>query len=580
MRDGLPDVNLHDLFEDHRGRLWAATRAHGFFLFTADDSHAAPVVVRTYAERDGLATMWVAQLFETSDHRFWVATNRGVAEFFPEAGERERKFKIYTQRSGLLYYGVNMVNEDAGGNLWLGSDAGAMKLARDGFISYGEQDGLLSVFATFGDRAGRVCFRAAIFGDEHGSVFEGAKSDLWHPLTNFHTRYGRFDGRSFTWLKPNLIKETQLGWVGEMVTLQARNGEWWLGTGQGVYRFPASDNFATLKRARPLAVYTIKEGLTASQVFRLFEDSRGGIWASAILPNGFARWDRDGGTWHDFSNAPGLPSPKDDLARSFGEDRDGNVWVGFNTGAARYGDGGFTFFNTTDGLPPGSVMNFHTDRQGRLWITSARSGLIRVDDPGAQRPVFINYTTAQGLSSNSTETVVEDLNGYIYVSTGRGPDRLDPATGHVKHYTTAEGLAPGRVLAAFRDATGTLWFGTAKGLSRFVPRTDARPVAPPPILITGLSVASEQQTISALGETEVILPNLAADRNQLQINFVGLSFAPGEVLRYQYRLEGSDADWSAQWRRRTRRATLFHCSHLARVRRGHGRYRVGHQSTA
>jgi len=40
-------------------------------------------------------------------------------------------------------------------------------------------------------------------------------------------------------------------------------------------------------------------------------------------------------------------------------------------------------------------------------------------------------------------------------------------------------------------------------------------------------------------------PDFAPDQNQLQIDFVGLSFASGDVLRYQYRLNGADADWSA-----------------------------------
>ena len=43
----------------------------------------------------------------------------------------------------------------------------------------------------------------------------------------------------------------------------------------------------------PLAVYTTRDGLTAQQVFRLFEDSRGNIWISVIHPsaNGLGRWD-------------------------------------------------------------------------------------------------------------------------------------------------------------------------------------------------------------------------------------------------------------------------------------------------
>jgi two-component sensor histidine kinase len=113
----------------------------------------------------------------------------------------------------------------------------------------------------------------------------------------------------------------------------------------------------------------------------------------------------------------------------------------------------------------------------------------------------------------------------------------------VKHFTTADGLAAGDFLAAFCDQGGTLWFGTQKGLSRFTPEADS-PVTPPPILVTGLLVAGERHRVSALGETEIKLPDLAAAQNQLQIDFVALGFAPGEVLQYQYRFEGVDSDWS------------------------------------
>ncbi|MGI8734180.1 MAG: ligand-binding sensor domain-containing protein [Pyrinomonadaceae bacterium] len=551
-RDGLPDNQIHDLFEDHRGQLWAGTRGHGFFRFTADQTHAPPSVNFTFAVRDLEQSEWINELFETSDHKLWAATANGLIEFIPDGDDQGRRYRHYTRKNGLSDQGITALNEDMGGNLWLGGEVGAMKLARVGFISYGEQDGLLTVAAIFGDRTGGTCFRAGLSGDERKTVFEGAQPNFPRPLENRHTRYGRFDGRSFTWLKPDVLTPVQLGWVGEGVTLQARNGEWWLGGGLGLYRFPATDNFAQLKHARPIAVYTTKDGLTSPQVFRLFEDSRGNIWVSTIaVQNGLARWDRASETWHDLANTPGLPLPKDDLARAFGEDSAGNLWIGFNGGAARYRDGSFTFITAKDGLPPGGVMNFHTDRNAHLWLASARSGLIRVDDPGAERPVFINYTTAHGLSSDRTEAITEDLSGRIYIGTGRGLDRLDPATGRFKHFTTADGLAPGNVMAAFRDRDGVLWFGTWNGLSRLAPGADDEQSQPPPILITALTVAGKRQSVSALGDTEISLPDLAADSNQLQIDFVALSFAPGEVLRYQYQLEGSDSEWSVPAEQRT-----------------------------
>src|SRR4029077_11713171 len=152
-------------------------------------------------------------------------------------------------------------------------------------------------------------------------------------------------------LKPP-IKDSDIGWVGEMVTLEARNGEWWLGTGKGIYRF-APQEFKHLRSAKPIAIYDVKKGLTANQVFRLFEDSHGDIWVSAILPNGLGRWDRATETLHDLTTSAGLPSGRDDLARCFGEDRYGNVWVGFSSALARYKDGNFTVFRQEDGLPAG-----------------------------------------------------------------------------------------------------------------------------------------------------------------------------------------------------------------------------------
>jgi signal transduction histidine kinase len=70
-------------------------------------------------------------------------------------------------------------------------------------------------------------------------------------------------------------------------------------------------------------------------------------------------------------------------------------------------------------------------------------------------------------------------------------------------------------------------------------------------LLTGLRIAGSPRSVSALGATQVSLPDLKATENHLQIDFVGLSFVPGETLRYRYRLEGADADWSPPTELRT-----------------------------
>src|SRR5262249_10015469 len=97
---------------------------------------------------------------------------------------------------------------------------------------------------------------------------------------------------------------------------------------------------------------------------------------------------------------------------------------------------------------------------------------------------------------------------------------------------------------ALRDRDGALWFGTLQGVSRLVPQPE-QPSPPPPILINELRVGGELRPISALGEAAVSGLTLDASQNHLRIGFFGLSFGPGGTLRYQYKLEGANADWSA-----------------------------------
>jgi len=120
----------------------------------------------------------------------------------------------------------------------------------------------------------------------------------------------------------------------------------------------------------------------------------------------------------------------------------------------------------------------------------------------------------------------------------------------VKHFTTADGLASGEVNVAGRDRDGALWFGTLLGLSRLIPEPD-RPDSAPPVFITGIQVRGIPQPLAEFGATNVRQLALRPNQNQVRLDFVGLGFAPGELLRYQYRLEGADRDWSPPTDQRT-----------------------------
>jgi ligand-binding sensor domain-containing protein/two-component sensor histidine kinase len=569
MREGLPDYVLHDLLIDHQGQLWVGARNAGFFRLAFNETHSIPSVAFNLRPRDFGQSEWINQLLETSDNKLWAATARGLLEFIPGGDAEGRLYHVYHLQNGLSDESIVALGEDTGGNLWLGSGngAGAMKLAHHGFVTYDGQDGIKRVGAIFPDRAGGVCFRGYVLGDKHASIFDGGKVDLFNQSQlTYYPRFGRFDGHSLTWFTPDALKGKDLGWVDEGVTLQARqNGEWWMAN--GLYQFPATDDFTQLKSARPLVDFGKDKLLSGRQIWRLFEDSQGRIWISVVdaAGNGLALWERQTHTLRDLTTTANLPSFHDELARSFAEDRAGNIWIGFNAGLARYRNGTFTFLSSRDGLPPGAIVDIYLDHEGRLWLASARSGLVRVEDSTAEHPAFTNFTTEQGLSGNVTLALTEDRYGRIYIGTGQGLDQFNPVTNRVKHYTSADGLAAGTIASLFTASDGSLWIGTSEGLSRFQPEPEHLST-PPPVLFMGLKVGSAPQNISALGESELRIPDLPASASQLQIDFVGLAFAPGESLHYQYLLEGADRDWSAPT---TQRSVTY-----ARLASGHYRFLV------
>ncbi len=519
------------LLEDHEGRIWVGTRG-GLVSLEVPAAPGGPRRMRVRGAADGLAGVRIESLLETSDGTLWVGTTRGLVRRSAGESPDGHEFESYTLAQGLSARTVGALAEDRDGNLWVGTfGSGAMKVARNGFTTYTDADGVPQTSALVETRAGELC------------VVHGSESGL---------DIARFDGRRFTRIRPAWPAAiTYFGWGRGQIAAEDGSGEWWIATGQGLCRFSSVGRVEQLGGARPVRVYTTRDGLAGSNVFRVFTDSRGDVWIGTIGPgneDGLALLDRATGRVRAFTAADGLPAHP--VPTALGEAPDGDIWIGlFHGGLARWRGRRFTVFGPEAGVT-GNVREIYVDSKRRLWIGTS-DGLLRLDDPTRDHPVFVRYDASGGLSSSDVAAIVEDGWGRIYAATGRGIDRFEPqpaGLGRIKHYTTADGIAAGELQLALRDRTGALWFSTPLGVSRLVPTLD-RPRAPPPVLVTGLAVGGVPQPISDLGQTAV--SGLLLRRSPLRIDFVGLDFSPGEALRYQYKLEGADRDWSAMTNQRS-----------------------------
>jgi hypothetical protein len=296
-----------------------------------------------------------------------------------------------------------------------------------------------------------------------------------------------------------------------------------------------------LKGKTPERIYSVRDGLPNATILRIFQDSRGDIWAGAA--DGLGHWSRTTGRWQGFRTADLIPGAAGTSAvHSFAEDSSGDVWAGLYTGGlVRCRGTGYKLL--VRGVPGGAINSLLSDRQRRLWIGSSQGGVGRIDNPAADEPRIRRHGLEQGLSSEHVFSLVEDDWGRIYVAGGRGVDRLDPKTATLHHFTPSSGLPPGETEFLFHDRYGSIWFASFYGLARYRPEPDQTPEAPVPML-RALRLGGQPHPISATWEQAVSGIDLAPGHNNVEVEFRALHFDTGEGLHYQYRLEGSDTGWS------------------------------------
>lgn len=520
MIEEISDIGGNTIFEDRKGRVWVDSGGNdvGIRFFNFQDGR--PKLIHTFSKKDGLPINTFSNtVAESNDGRIFVSAKGMLFEYLPEAIGGDMKFR---------YLGGGIVSSgavDNAGNIWFGTlGNGTLKLPHNSFITFDSEAGIPSEEIK------------SLILNPLGEVFTISNDEMINHLVNGKieriTPLG-FKGRS---------------WGSTFLDFQSADGEWWIAAKDGLLRYPKVEKFADLARTKPKRVYTTRDGLFNDLVFNMFEDSRGDIWISATSESGtLQRWERKTDKIYRYLDVAGIGLSYGG-AVSFGEDASGNVWISFFFGGlVRYRNNTFQFFGAKDGIPPGYISDFTTDAKGRLWIATTSRGLFRVDEPNADAPMFVNFSTAQGLLSNEANCLTKDKFGRIYIGTGRGLNQLNPETNNIKVFTQADGL-PGNYISHCRsDNNGILWITTTNSLVRFVPESEVLP-QPPPIFIDGFSVNGVVQNVSELGETEIKNVELSSDQRQIQIDFFSISFDSGEKVRFQYKLEGQEWSTSSEQR--------------------------------
>ena len=143
-RDGLSENIIRAIAEDAEENLWVGTEGRGLNCFKAGK------FISYQAETNGLPGNDISCLYLDPDGVLWVGTSgHGLARFY------QGKWTRYSTDDGLASNSIDYIIEDGGGYLWIGSNAGLMRLQKKllndfagGTVrsiscrTYGEADGL------------------------------------------------------------------------------------------------------------------------------------------------------------------------------------------------------------------------------------------------------------------------------------------------------------------------------------------------------------------------------------------------------------------------------------------------------
>lgn len=400
---------------------------------------------------------------------------------------------------------------DRDANLWICSSNGLRLLIEDRPVTlYSRKDGLPSenIYSVAQDREGKIWFGAWM---DHLVGYEG----------------GKFSAEPFKLVSALFVDRDARLWVGSNDIIYRERGEW-----------------------KSLATKLGLDGIAAGEITVISQDRDGSFWfgSSAI---GIVRYAN--GSSRIYTVADGLPG---NAVTSFLQTSDGVIWVGTSSGLGRYEDGKFVSHRTEHGLAGNYIRSLYQDGEGTLWIGTYDSGLSRYKDGK-----FSTISSSDGLFSDGAFCILEDDNGWFWINSNQGIYRVkrvelnDFADGKVGIVTTVsygpkDGLLNvegngGKQPAGLRASDGRLWFPTAGGVAVIDPRLVRKTLPPPPVLIEDVKVGQDTRDI-ADGRIKIEPTQSAFD-----INYSAISFTDAESVKFRYRMQGLDDNWTEAGTRRT-----------------------------
>ncbi len=503
---GLPGNTVLGLHTDRSGRIWIGTVKKGLIRFNPELK--GDQRFKRFTKEDGLLSNMILDIYEDRFGHIWIINfEKGVTRAkFPDEQEGLPEFKTIRKENGLASNNILDIYEDIEGNIWLGSNGkGFSRFSGDLYEIYSSKEGLLqdAIWTIFRDHSGKYWF-----GSDAGiNVIDPEVSDSEKRVS------------AYTKTKDYKIYYALKGFE------DAQNNIWFLSLYLGPLRYHAKkDSFE---------LFHLPDSLHF-EVVDMVEAADGTFWF-ATFDSGLVRYFPQQSKFERYRKGDrGLLSDSLFFMHRTLDDR---LWISSTYHGLMEFDGQrFIAHHLKNGKPLPPIKSMSWDGSESVWMLTNNDRIYRYDGQS-----FHDYSNLPALRKEALYSV-KFHKKRVWIGTTHGVVKLNPKDSSTIQYDQSRGFP---VLetndnAVYKDRDGHLWFGTIHGAVKYMPENVVVNKRPPKTHIKDVQVLHKSVFKDSMLKERAFSHN----ENYFKFYFTGINLRVPDGVRFRYKLEGSDFNWS------------------------------------
>jgi ligand-binding sensor domain-containing protein/two-component sensor histidine kinase len=397
VEDGLPFINVADIYQDSHGNLWSG----GYGGLSKFDGNRFV----NFSAKDGLLNHSVNTIVEDKLGNLWVGTVSGISKFDGQNFSTPAALQKFIGKSCTC----SLLDED--GNVWLGTEDGLIRINETKYMFYKTTDGLCSnqINTLYQTKS-----KSILIGTNNG-VSQLKYSNYTTP--KFEAAYAK----PITTSNINAIAEDEKQNV-------------WIGTDDGLFQITSN----------AINSFGQKDNLPDKKINALYFDNSGVLWAATN--KGLAQYKNN--VWH---HLPIQGTANSNWINCLYQDYEKNLWLGTYNGLYQYRGRPFVSYGINEGLFDNFIFGILRDSKQNLWV-GTQSGLYLSNKFTGS--YFIKQTNLSDIQVNQ---IMEFDKDELWIATEQGLRVLK--NGNLVNKKNISSAFDEPIHCIYRDSENTLWLG-------------------------------------------------------------------------------------------------------------------------